>query len=75
MLSIIFSLLALSGGLISLFLKTKLDVAKLQVKLLELESRINVNAQNIEIGRTENREDHRAMFTKMDIILSSFNNK
>ena len=69
--SIIISLFALAGGIITVYIKMKTDVAKLQVEMLELRNLITINDKKTETIRKENRDDHKKMFDKIDKVLQN----
>ena len=64
--TIIFSFFLLAGGLVGIWIKSKIDIAKLQVRVLSLEKEFKVAAMNLETIRKENREDHTMLIDKFD---------
>jgi len=64
--SIIFSFFLLAGGLVGIWIKSKIDIAKLQIRVLSLEKEFHQAAINMETIRKENRDDHAKLFDKFD---------
>ena len=73
------SLLIFFGGLITAYTDLNVKIASLQAKtdakLEHLEMGRLTNVTNIETMRTENRQDHKSLNDKLDILLIKMNNK
>ena len=69
-------------AIISLFItigvswtNTQVEIAKIKQDVTSLEKGRIVNASNIEIMRTENRQEHLKMMDKMDLVIYKLNGK
>ena len=63
-------------AVVSVVVMLVLGYANLQIRMsiyeqkqLEMQSRITSNEKNIELVRTENREDHKTLIIKMDELI------
>ena len=54
---------------------TQVEIAKIRQDVISLEKGRIVNASNIEIMRTENRQEHLKMMDKMDLVIYKLNGK
>ena len=62
----IFAFLSLFGGIVAVFTKMRVDVASINVKILQLEKEINSNKVDGTKYMDNNRTDHKQLFDKID---------
>ena len=65
----IISSLALIGGLITAYVSLNIRITSLEVQVQALEKGRITNANNIEVIRTENRQDHKEIMQKLDKLI------
>ena len=65
----IISSLALIGGLITAYVSLNIRITSLEVQVEALEKGRITNANNIEVIRTENRQDHKEIMQKLDKLI------
>lgn len=63
------SALTLLGGLIAAWISINVRVANAEIRTEQLEKGRLQNVQTIETNRIENREDHKEILRKLDIII------
>lgn len=65
----IFSIILVVGAFVMGYANLQMRMNTYEQKQLEMQQNISTNEKNIEVIRTENREDHKTMIVKMDQLL------
>ena len=65
----IISLLALIGGIITVWVSLNVRMAQAEIRIESLEYNFQQTIKSVEMIRTENREDHRVLMDKLDDIM------
>jgi hypothetical protein len=63
------SIVVVVATMVGFYYNIKTDIVKINQKYQELEMRMTKNENNMEVIRTENRDDHKEISEKMDKIL------
>jgi len=71
----VISVLTILGGIIISWLSINVRIAQAEVRIDQLEKGRETNARNIEVIRTENREDHQRIMEKLDDLIRNERNR
>jgi len=67
-------LLIYGTAIISFWIKIKVKIKELDIKINNQEERLNDYVKDCSIITLNNKEDHKEIMVKMDVLLQSFNN-